>query len=313
MIAYVFPGQGAQTVGMGKDLYDRFPEARAVIDAVESRSGLPLKRLMWEGPADDLTATQHAQVALFACGVAAFKVLEAQGAPPPTMVAGHSLGEYTALVAAGALDLGPATDLVTLRGQSMAKAPPGTMAAVLGMDPDQLTRLCADIPGQVVVANYNTLDQLVVSGEVKAVEALHDAARRAGAKRVVMLNVGGAFHSPLMAPALGPLSAALREAPWKDATIPVVHNVDATPNQRADRFADRLTRQLESSVRWVDCVGAMRDAGIRMFVELGAGRTLAGLIRKIDRSLQAVVVEDGISLDKTLSDLHALAKEPLVR
>lgn len=305
MIAYVFPGQGAQTVGMGKDLYDHFEVARAVVDEVERRSGLPLKRLMWEGPLDELTATAHAQVALFACGVAAFEVLQSLGAPRPAMVAGHSLGEYTALVAAGALELGPATDLVTLRGQSMARAPQGTMAAVLGMDADQLVRQCAEVPGTVVVANFNSPDQLVVSGEVKAVEAVRDAAERAGAKRVVMLNVGGAFHSPLMAPALGPLSEALRSAPWKDSAIPVVHNVDAAPNSRAELFADRLTRQLESSVRWVDCINTMARSGVDTFVELGAGKTLCGLMRKIDRSLKSMAVEDRHSAEKAATDLGA--------
>lgn len=308
MIAFVFPGQGSQTVGMGKDLYDRFPAAKEVIDFVEERSGLPLKRLMWEGPEADLTATRHAQVALFACGVAAWKALLAGGAPQPAYVAGHSLGEYTALVAAGALELGPATDLVALRGRSMAAAPAGTMAAVLGVPAEKLDEICAATEGTVVVANYNSPDQLVISGEPEAVRKAGEAATAAGAKRVVPLNVSGAFHSPLMLPALGPLSEALNKAPWSDAQVPVVHNVDAKPNRDKAAFADRLSRQLANGVRWTDCVLAMRDAGVTTIVELGAGKTLTGLLRRIDKGLAGLAVEDAASLEKAL---EALKGEPV--
>jgi [acyl-carrier-protein] S-malonyltransferase len=303
MIAFVFPGQGSQTVGMGKDLYDRFDPAREAIDFIEALTGLPLKKLMWEGPEADLTATQHAQVALFACGVAALRVLQAKGVPQPAFVAGHSLGEYTALVAAGALELGPAADLVALRGRSMAKAPAGTMAAVLGLEAGKLDEVCEKTPGTVVVANYNSADQLVISGEPAAVEAAGEAAKAAGAKRVIPLNVGGAFHSPLMLPALGPLSEALDKAPWRDSAMPVVHNVDARPNREAAQFADRLGRQLASGVRWTACVETMREAGVTTFVELGAGKTLTGLLRRIDKSLAGLAVEDGASLEAALESL----------
>ncbi|MBU6429203.1 MAG: ACP S-malonyltransferase, partial [Cyanobacteria bacterium REEB65] len=220
-------------------------------------------------------------------------------------------GEYTALVAAGALDLDAAADLVTLRGKSMAMAKDGTMAAVLGLDVQVLERLCAELDGNVVVANFNTPDQLVVSGEPEGIAALFQTAKAAGAKRVVPLNVSGAFHSPLMAPALGPLSEALRRAPWQDAAIPVVHNVDGCPNASCQVFADRLGRQLESSVRWVDCVQTMGAAGIQTFVELGAGKTLCGLIRKIDRDARVLAVEDKASLEAALAEWsrHA-ADEP---
>lgn len=311
MIAFVFPGQGSQTVGMGRDLYERFPAAREVIDLVEDRTRLPLKRLMWEGPEADLTATQHAQVALFACGVAAWKALQAGGAPQPAFVAGHSLGEYTALVAAGALDLEPAADLVALRGRSMAAAPPGTMAAVLGLASEKLDEICAGTEGTVVVANYNSPDQLVISGEPEAVRKAGEKALAAGAKRVVPLNVSGAFHSPLMLPALGPLSEALATAPWRDARVPVVHNVDARPNRDRAAFADRLSRQLASGVRWTDCVFAMRDAGVRTFVELGSGKTLTGLLRRIDKALAGMAVEDGPSLEKALETLGSAATQPV--
>ncbi len=305
MIAFVFPGQGSQTVGMGKDLYDRFPAAREAVDFIGDRTGLPLKRLMWEGPEADLTATQHAQVALFACGVAAWKALAAAGAPAPAFVAGHSLGEYTALVAAGALDLGPAADLVALRGRSMAQAQAGTMAAVLGAPAEKLDEICAATEGTVVVANYNSPDQVVISGEPEAVKKAGEAALTAGAKRVVPLNVSGAFHSPLMLPALGPLSEALGVAPWRDSTVPVVHNVDGKANHGADQFADRLSRQLSAGVRWTDCVLAMRDHGVSTFVELGAGKTLTGLLRRIDRGLTGLAVEDAASLEKAIEALRS--------
>ncbi|MBM3268617.1 MAG: ACP S-malonyltransferase [Candidatus Sericytochromatia bacterium] len=308
MLAFVFPGQGSQFVGMGRDLYERHAAAREVIDFVEERTRLPLKHLMWDGPESDLTATQHAQVALFACGVAAWNAFRAGGGPDAACMAGHSLGEYTALVAAGALDLGPAADLVALRGRSMAQAPEGTMAAVLGLDPQKLDEICEATPGVVVVANYNSPDQLVISGEPQAVAKAGEAATRFGAKRVLPLNVSGAFHSPLMLPALGALTDALNRSPWRDATVPVVHNVDARPNRRADQFADRLSRQLASGVRWTDCIGTMRDQGVTTWVELGAGKTLTGLLRRIDRNLAGHVVDDAASLDKALEALDSGAK-----
>ncbi|MBI6545964.1 MAG: ACP S-malonyltransferase [Cyanobacteria bacterium NC_groundwater_1444_Ag_S-0.65um_54_12] len=305
LIAYLFPGQGAQVIGMGRALYEADAVARSTIDSIENICKLPLKRLMWEGPASELTATWHAQLALFACSVAAYRAFRNAGAPEPRFVAGHSVGEYAALVAAEAIELEPAVDLVSLRGKSMAAAPPGTMAALIGLAVDKLEAICQTVDGTVTVANYNSPEQFVISGEYAAVEAACEMALVAGAKRAIRLNVGGAFHSPLMLPALGPLSAALATAPWKATRIPVVHNVDALPNRETQQFIDRLSRQLAGNVRWTDGILAMRDGGSRIFVELGCGRTLTGLLRRIDKTLSGLVVEDPRSLGEAIAKLSA--------
>lgn len=281
MIAYVFPGQGAQFVGMGGEMFAAWPEAHAVAQEVAEASGLDLLRLMTEGPPDALTMTRHAQLALLACGVAAARVLRSLGAPAPDVVAGHSLGEYTAVQVAGGLEVAAAARLVSVRGQAMAEAPAGTMAAVLGMEDAVLEQLCREAPPTVVLANRNAPGQSVISGTAEGIAWVAREGVARGARRVLPLQVSGAFHSPLMAGALAPLSRALAQAPWHPLACPVVHNVDAAANTDAAQLADRLGRQLAAGVDWVGCVRTMSAMGVTTFVELGAGKTLSGLIRKI--------------------------------
>ncbi|MEB3298995.1 MAG: ACP S-malonyltransferase [Candidatus Sericytochromatia bacterium] len=281
LIAFVYPGQGSQFVGMGREMALAWPEAREVIDEVSRVTGVPLWRLMTEGPAEDLTYTRHAQLALLACGIAATRILRLLGAPEPDVVAGHSLGEYTALFAAGALDAASLARLVDARGRAMADAPGGTMAAVLGVEDATLEALCLEAPGTVVLANRNAPGQAVISGEPQAVAWLAARAGEMGARKVVPLQVSGAFHSPLMAGAQEQLQAALHQAPWTEPICPVVHNIDARANRVRDEFAERLARQLSSGVDWVGCVRTMVGMGVGTFVELGAGKTLSGLIRRI--------------------------------
>jgi [acyl-carrier-protein] S-malonyltransferase len=281
MIAYVFPGQGAQFVGMGGEMFAAWPEARDVAEEVAEAANVDLLRLMAEGPTDVLTMTRHAQLALLACGMAAARVLRGLGAPAPDVVAGHSLGEYTAVQVAGGLDVTAVARLVSVRGHAMAEAPAGTMAAVLGMDDSNLGQLCSEAPSTVVLANRNAPGQSVISGTAEGIAWVSREGSARGARRILPLQVSGAFHSPLMAAALDPLSRALAQAPWQPLACPVVHNVDATANTDAAMLADRLGRQLAAGVDWVGCVRTMSAMGVTTFVELGAGKTLSGLIRKI--------------------------------
>jgi len=290
--AYLFPGQGSQTVGMAADLYERFPEASAVVDAADRLLDFPLKERMFgaggEAEAEQaaLTATDVAQPALYVHSLAAFAVLSARG-HAPDVAAGHSLGEYSALAAAGALDIEDGLRLVQLRGRLMARAGterPGTMAAVLGLDAEPLERACAEASaggeGEVVPANYNAPGQIVISGDGAAVERAMEACRAAGAKRVVPLPVSGAFHSPLMAFAREGLAAALAEAPIRAPRCPVYLNVTAEPTTDPEAIRQRLLEQLTAPVRWAQSLEAMHRDGIGRFVEVGTGGVLSGLAKR---------------------------------
>ena len=292
MIAFLFPGQGSQYVGMGADLYDRFPEAAALIDEADRHLDVPLKARMFGDGGDAeaeraaLTQTDVTQPALYVHSLAAFAVLETRGLAPD-MTAGHSLGEYSALAAAGALDFLDGLRLVRLRGQLMARAGderPGTMAAVLGLDADALERVCEEITdtgeGVVQCANFNAPGQIVISGDTDAVARAGEAAKAAGAKRVVPLPVGGAFHSPLMAYARDGLADALEAAPIRTPRCPVYLNVTARPTTDPDEIRRRLLEQLTAPVRWAQTLEAMRADGAERFVEVGAGNVLAGLVKR---------------------------------
>ena len=283
----VCPGQGSQKVGMGRELADQYPAARQVFERVDAALGTSLSRLMWEGPEEELTLTHNAQPAILAHSVAA---LAAAGnlLEPATMAAGHSLGEYSAYVAAGSLTVEDAARLVRRRGELMleaGQARPGAMAAVLGLATAEVATACgeaSDTVGIAVAANQNAPDQTVISGDPEAVERAGVRCKELGAKRVIPLKVSGAFHSPLMEPAVPGLAAALDATPFADPRFPVVANVTATPVRTATEARLRLVEQLTAPVRWVASVETLaREAPGARFVEAGPGAVLSGLVRRI--------------------------------
>lgn len=306
MIAFQFPGQGSQSVGMGAALADAYPEARAVFDEADDALGFALTRLCWEGPADALTATENAQPALLAHAIAAARVLAARGLTPDA-AAGHSLGEFSAHVAAGSLTLAEGLRLVRARGEAMAAAGrkrSGTMAAVLGLSASAVAALCDEVAreGEVLVpANMNAPGQVVISGSVAAVRRAVEEARSRGARRAVELAVSGAFHSPLMEPAGEALAAALAAVQVRPARVPVVANVDARPVTEPGAIRERLRAQLTAPVRWVECVEALRELGVRRFIEPGPGGVLTGLLKRIDVSLSGSAVGDPAALEDALA------------
>ena len=287
MKAYVFPGQGAQFTGMGKSLYDLSAEAKALFHQADDVLGFSLSKVMFEGSEEELRQTKITQPAIFAHS--AITYLTATDIEPPTAVAGHSLGEFSALVAAGALDFPSALRLVSERARAMQEATdavPGTMAAVLGLDDEMIEEACAAIEEVVVPANYNTNGQLVISGSVEGVEKASKVLTDLGARRVVPLPVGGAFHSPLMQPAQDRLRAAIEEANFRPPACEIYQNTDAQPSTKPAVIKAKLIEQLTSPVRWTQIVKNMHAAGITEFVEVGGkGKILAGLIRKVDRGL----------------------------
>lgn len=299
-IAFVFPGQGSQHVGMGRDLFEASAAARAVFEQADAALGFSLTQLCFEGPEAALTATENAQPALLTCSIAALAALREAGyAAEPALVAGHSLGEYSALVAAGAFDLATGVRLVRRRGELMAEAHQGGMAAVIGMDEDALEAVCADASEShepVVIANYNSPGQLVISGATAAIERASALAKARGAKRALPLKVSAAFHSPLMRAAAEELAPAIAEAAIADAQVPVVSNVLASPLSNAKQVHAELVAQVTSPVRWIASVQYMAAHGVDTFIEIGPGTVLTGLIKRIEPSAQLVNVGDLASL-----------------
>ncbi len=309
MVATVWlcPGQGAQKVGMGKDVAERFPAAREALQAIDEALGVRLTRLMFTGPEAELTATHNAQPAILAHSAAVHAVVGSavEGA---VAAAGHSLGEYTAYVAAGALAVSDAARLVRRRGELMHQAGterPGAMAAVLGLETAAVEAACAEASGNgavAVAANLNAPDQTVISGDPEAVARAGDACKARGAKRVLLLKVSGAFHSPLMAPAAGPLRVALEQAPFQNPAIPVIANVTAEAVRDASRARRLLGDQLTAPVNWVACMehaATLAGAGAR-FVEIGPGTVLAGLVKRIVRGAAAVSLGTADEITKFL-------------
>ncbi len=287
--AFVFPGQGSQAVGMARDVAEAFPAAQQVFATADDVLGFALSDLCFTGPEAALTATEQAQPAILTASVALLTAL-ANGVPLPewvaanaTALAGHSLGEYTALVAAGALDFASALHLVRERGQLMAQATEGTMAAIIGMDAATLEAVCAEASaaGTVVIANYNAPGQLVISGEAAGVAQAGVLAKAQGAKRVLPLNVSAAFHSPLMQQAADGLTPSLQAARIRDAVVPVVGNVTAHSLHTADELRAELLAQITAPVRWIATIEQMRDAGITTLTEVGPGSVLTGLAKRI--------------------------------
>lgn len=307
-LAYVFPGQGSQAVGMGQAIADAFQTAHDVFKEADQVLGYDLSEICFKGPEDTLRLTENTQPALLTTSVALWSVF-AERAPEPDYVAGHSLGEYSALVAAGALSFAQAVRTVRTRGKAMEEAVPdgaGAMAAVLGMNQDELAEICrrvSDEHGTVELANLNCPGQIVISGSRAGVQAASKQARAAGARRVMSLAVSGPFHSSLMSSAAERLRTSLQEIDIETARVPVVSNVSARPIQKGEDIREALVQQVASPVRWEDSVRWMLEQGTDTFVEIGPGRVLSGLIRKIERKATVCSVSDPESLEKTLSQL----------
>ena len=304
MIAFVFPGQGAQKVGMGRSLAAAFPICREAFEEADDALGEPLSTMCFDGPDDQLMLTENTQPAILAMSTAAARLATSRGLTP-AFAAGHSLGEYSAHVAAGTLSFADALRTVRRRGRYMQEAVPvgaGGMAAILGLDADGIARACAEAAqGQVVTpANLNAPGQIVIAGHAEAVARAGERAKALGAKRAIPLAVSAPFHCPLMKPAEDRLAPELRALKSHDPAFPVIANVDAQPKTTAGAAIEALVRQVSSPVRWEDVVKRLIADGARTFVELGPGAVLAGLIKKIDRSVTVVSVEDEKGLEAAL-------------
>lgn len=308
-LAFLFPGQNSQYAGMGRDLADKYAAARQTFEEADDALGFSISKLCFEGPEDQLKLTEFQQPAICTVSVAALRVLAEKGVTPQ-FVAGHSLGEYAANVAAGALRFGDAVRTVRRRGKFMQEAVPqgqGAMAAVLGLSSEQTARACDDAAAEtqnvVSAANFNSPEQTVISGDAAAVERAAQLCRERGAKRVVMLQVSAPFHCALMQPAQDRLAELLRATEFAEPGVPVAVNVDASLVTDAAQLRDALIRQVTGAVRWVESVQLLIAQGPAAFVEVGPGKVLGGLMRQIDRGQTYVNVEDEASLEKTLQAL----------
>jgi [acyl-carrier-protein] S-malonyltransferase len=308
-IAFLFPGQGSQAVGMGRELAERFPLAAQTFAEADEALGFPLSKLCFEGPEADLRLTENTQPAILTVSVAAARVLAEHGIRPG-LAAGHSLGEWSAHVAAGTLSFADAVRSVKARGRAMQIAVPageGAMAAVLALDPAVVVGVCKEVAGEtglvVEAANFNSPGQTVISGALAAVEKASALAKAKGARRAVMLPVSAPFHCALMQPAQEEVARVLAALALGDPKIPVAANVTGGLVTTADGAKDALIHQVTGAVRWVDCMQALKAAGAEWFIEVGPGKVLCGLLKQIDPELKWLNVEDAASLEKTLAEL----------
>lgn len=302
--ALVLPGQGSQFVGMGGDLSEGSETAAEIYRRADEILGVPLSRISWEGPSEELTRTENAQPAILTHTYAVWHLLPPEIREDAVIAAGHSLGEFSAYLLAGAVEFPDALRLVRRRGELMAESREGTMAAVLGLDPSQVEEACRSVSGVVVPANLNAPGQVVISGSVDAVQAAGEAAEERGARRVIPLQVSGAFHSPLMEVARDGLRAALEQVEFRSPRIPVVANASARPVTDGDEARRQLVEQLTSPVRWTECIEVMREADPHRWLELGPGNVLIGLLRRIDRSLEGRAVGSMDEVQELKGDAH---------
>ncbi|MFN6964893.1 MAG: ACP S-malonyltransferase [Pyrinomonadaceae bacterium] len=307
-IAVIFPGQGSQSVGMGKDLFDNSAATREVFEQADDALGFKLSEMCFAGSDEDLALTANTQPAILTVSMAAHRAMQAESELVPAFAAGHSLGEYSALVAAGVIDFSDAVRTVRNRGTYMQEAVPvgvGAMAAILGLDVDSVAAGCEEAAeGQVCSpANINSPSQVVIAGNAEAVDRACEILKNKGAKRAVKLNVSAPFHCSLMMPAQERLAGDLAALSYGNFRFPVVHNVDAAPNDDHSIVADRLTRQVSSPVRWLQSVQSLIGAGVDTFIEIGPGKVLSGLIRQIDRDVRTMNVDSFDSLRSTLETI----------
>ncbi|MBB4102683.1 ACP S-malonyltransferase [Allorhizobium borbori] len=311
-VAFTFPGQGSQAVGMGRELADNFAEARAVFDEVDEALGEKLSDTMWNGPEDELTLTANAQPALMAVSVATIRVLEARGFSlndKVSFVAGHSLGEYSALCAAGTFSLADTARLLRIRGNAMQAAVPvgeGAMAAIIGLEADVVEAVCAEAAelGAAQIANDNGGGQLVISGSKAAIEKAAALASEKGAKRALMLPVSAPFHSALMGPAAEAMAEALAKVEAKNPVVPVVANVRAAPVSDAETIVKLLVEQVTGRVRWRETVEWFAENGVTTLYEIGTGKVLTGLAKRIDKRVAGVAVNTAADIDAALAALN---------
>ena len=314
-LAFLFPGQASQYPGMGKDLAEKFAESRAVFEEADAALGFPISMMCFEGTEDELKLTENTQPAILTVSVAAYRALASRGIQPE-YAAGHSLGEYSALVAAGALEFSTAVKLVRQRGRYMQEAVPageGAMAAILGLSPADVAEVCRKAANGEVVspANLNSPEQTVIAGTAAAVKRAVEIASQSGAKRAVILAVSAPFHCSLLMPAQQRLEPDLRAAKFSAPRFPVITNVDAEAVESGDEARESLIRQVTMPVRWLESVREMIDLGVNIFVEVGPGKVLSGLMRQIDRSVRVLNVEDAATLQSTIEKItQARAEAP---
>ena len=306
--AYIFPGQGSQSVGMGKDLFDNFQSARKVFEEADDALGFSLSKMCFEGTTEDLALTANTQPAILTCSIAAFRAMESEDFAQPDYVAGHSLGEYSALVAANAISFKDAVQTVRKRGMYMQEAVPvgiGAMAAILGADLETIENVCAEVAGGQICspANINSPNQIVIAGNAESVDRACELLKERGAKRAIKLNVSAPFHCALMMPAQEKLNADLLKLEYSNLRFPIIENVSAELNSSGQRVCDALTQQVSNPVRWLQSVEKLVNLGVETFIEVGAGKILCGLVKQINRDVRCMNIENSTSLLETRNNL----------